>query len=138
MEAFGHILAFFFVAVVIVALLSLFFRNAGTVTQPRSAPPTFELGNAGNRKFDPRYFGIAIVIVVTSILLSFLSLWAVVFKRTGWIGFSEMLVFLAVVALGFYYGVRKQQLLWLWSMPELIRQDARKRVDHHSDGTQGK
>ena len=44
--------------------------------------------------------------------LFFLWLWAMLFRRLGWFGFVEMLVFLGILMLGFAYIWRKGGLEW--------------------------
>jgi NADH-quinone oxidoreductase subunit A len=38
--------------------------------------------------------------------------WAVNFKKLGWFGFAEMVVFLTLLMAGFYYVIRKGVLDW--------------------------
>ena len=54
----------------------------------------------------------AIVFIVIDIELIFLWPWAVLYRTLGWFGFAEMLVFLAVLMLGFLYVWRKGGLEW--------------------------
>jgi NADH-quinone oxidoreductase subunit A len=49
---------------------------------------------------------------VFDVEIVFLYPWAVVFRRLGWFGFAEMLVFIAVLALALVYVWKKGALEW--------------------------
>ena len=63
-------------------------------------------------KFDVRFYLVAIVFIIFDIEVSFLFPWAIVFGRLGFYGFWSMMVFLAVLTLGFVYEWRKGALEW--------------------------
>ena len=44
--------------------------------------------------------------------VAFLFPWAVAFKDIGWFGFTSMMIFLAVLTVGFVYEWRKGALDW--------------------------
>src|SRR6185436_5093380 len=46
------------------------------------------------------------------IKLLFIWPWAMLYRRLGWFGFAEMLVFLGILMLGFFYIWRKGGLEW--------------------------
>jgi len=59
-----------------------------------------------------RYFLIAILFVLFDVEIIFMYPWAVNFKKLGWFGFMEMLVFVTFLMAGFYYIIRKGVLDW--------------------------
>ena len=63
-------------------------------------------------KFDVRFYLVAILFIIFDIEVSFLFPWAIVFGRLGFYGFWSMMVFLAVLTLGFVYEWRKGALEW--------------------------
>ena len=63
-------------------------------------------------KFDVRFYLVAILFIIFVIEVSFLFPWAIVFGRLGFYGFWSMMVFLAVLTLGFVYEWRKGALEW--------------------------
>ena len=63
-------------------------------------------------KFDVRFYLVAILFIIFDIEVSFLFPWAIVFGRLGLYGFWSMMVFLAVLTLGFIYEWRKGALEW--------------------------
>jgi NADH-quinone oxidoreductase subunit A len=63
-------------------------------------------------RFAIRFSTIAIFFIIFDIELLFVWPWAAVFLRLGWFGFAEMMVFLAVLMLGFLYIWKKRGLEW--------------------------
>ncbi|AFK04741.1 NAD(P)H-quinone oxidoreductase subunit 3 [Emticicia oligotrophica DSM 17448] len=59
-----------------------------------------------------KYFLTAILFVLFDVEVIFMYPWAVNFKKLGWFGFGEMVVFLALLMAGFYYIIRKGVLNW--------------------------
>jgi NADH-quinone oxidoreductase subunit A len=63
-------------------------------------------------KFDVRFYLVAILFIIFDLEVSFLFPWAVAFGQLGWFGFWSMMVFLAVLTVGFIYEWRKGALEW--------------------------
>jgi NADH-quinone oxidoreductase subunit A len=63
-------------------------------------------------KFDVRFYLVAILFIIFDLEVSFLFPWAVAFGQLGWFGFWSMMVFLAVLTIGFIYEWRKGALEW--------------------------
>jgi NADH-quinone oxidoreductase subunit A len=63
-------------------------------------------------KFDIRYYLVAILFIIFDLEVAFLFPWAVAFKELGPFGFWSMMVFLAVLTIGFIYEWRKGALEW--------------------------
>lgn len=59
-----------------------------------------------------KYFLTAILFVLFDVEVIFMYPWAVNFKKLGWFGFTEMLVFVTLLMAGFYYVIRKGVLNW--------------------------
>lgn len=59
-----------------------------------------------------KYFLTAILFVLFDVEVIFMYPWAVNFKKLGWFGFTEMVVFLTLLMAGFYYVIRKGVLNW--------------------------
>jgi NADH-quinone oxidoreductase subunit A len=59
-----------------------------------------------------RYFLTAILFVLFDVEIIFMYPWAVNFKKLGWTGFWEMLLFVTIFMAGFYYIIRKGVLEW--------------------------
>jgi len=63
-------------------------------------------------KFDVRFYLVAILFIIFDLEVSFLFPWAVAFGRLGAFGFFSMMVFLAVLTIGFIYEWKKGALEW--------------------------
>ncbi len=68
-------------------------------------------GDARN-KFDVRYYLVAILFIIFDLEVAFLFPWAVALGSIGLFGFWSMIVFLAVLTVGFIYEWRKGALEW--------------------------
>ena len=78
----------------------------------------FEAFEDARMKFDVRYYLIAILFIIFDLEVAFLVPWASIFKEivatesVRWFGFIEMLVFLAILLVGFVYAWAKGALDW--------------------------
>ena len=63
-------------------------------------------------KFDVRFYLVAILFIIFDLEVTFLFPWAVVYGQLGVYGFWSMMVFLAVLTIGFIYEWRKGALEW--------------------------
>src|SRR5579862_6750785 len=72
----------------------------------------FEAFEDARMKFDVRYYLVAILFILFDLEIAFLFPWAVVLKDIGYFGFIAMLVFLAILVVGFIYEWKKGALEW--------------------------
>ena len=72
----------------------------------------FEPFEDARMKFDVRYYLVAILFIIFDLEIAFLFPWAVALKDIGLLGFSAMMVFLAVLVIGFVYEWKKGALEW--------------------------
>ena len=63
-------------------------------------------------KFDVRFYLVAILFIIFDLEVAFLFPWAVSFGSLGWLGFTSMMIFLAVLTVGFIYEWKKGALEW--------------------------
>jgi len=63
-------------------------------------------------KFDIRFYLVSILFIIFDLEVAFLFPWAVSFSDVGWFGFWSMMVFLAVLTIGFIYEWKKGALEW--------------------------
>jgi NADH-quinone oxidoreductase subunit A len=63
-------------------------------------------------KFDVRFYLVAILFIIFDLEVAFLFPWAIVFGDVGAYGFWSMMVFLAVLTIGFIYEWKKGALEW--------------------------
>ena len=72
----------------------------------------FEAFEDARMKFDVRYYLVAILFILFDLEIAFLVPWAVVLPAIGWFGVVAMMVFLAVLVVGFVYEWKKGALEW--------------------------
>ncbi len=63
-------------------------------------------------KFDVRFYLVSILFIIFDLEIAFLFPWAVAFKEIGTFGFWSMMIFLAVLTVGFIYEWKKGALEW--------------------------
>lgn len=72
----------------------------------------FEPFGTAQRKFDIRFYLVAILFIIFDLEVAFLFPWSVVLADIGWFGFGSMMVFLGVLTVGFIYEWKKGALEW--------------------------
>ncbi len=72
----------------------------------------FEAFEDARMKFDVRYYLVAILFILFDLEIAFLFPWAVVLKEIGLFGFVSMMIFLAILVVGFIYEWMKGALEW--------------------------
>src|SRR5258708_1437594 len=72
----------------------------------------FEAFEDARMKFDVRYYLVAILFILFDLEIAFLFPWAVVLNEIGLFGFLSMMVFLAILVVGFVYEWMKGALEW--------------------------
>ena len=72
----------------------------------------FEAFEDARMKFDVRYYLVAILFILFDLEIAFLFPWAVVLPEIGFFGYAAMMVFLAVLVVGFVYAWKKGALDW--------------------------
>jgi NADH-quinone oxidoreductase subunit A len=109
------LLVFAFAAVVAGALLFIPTLLAPKRLTPVKAEP-FECGKdplgVSEGRFAIKFSTIAIFFILIDIELLFVWPWAMLYRKLGFFGFAEMLVFLAILMLGFVYIWRKGGFAW--------------------------
>ena len=72
----------------------------------------FEAFEDARMKFDVRYYLVAILFILFDLEIAFLFPWAVVLPEIGVFGFWSMMLFLAILIVGFVYEWKKGALEW--------------------------
>ncbi len=63
-------------------------------------------------KLSPQFYLFALLFILFDVEIVFMFPWAVDFKYLGWFGFTEMIGFIVLLAIGFIYAWRKGALQW--------------------------
>ena len=72
----------------------------------------FEAYDDARSKFDVRFYLVAILFIIFDLEVAFLFPWAVSLGDIGLFGFGSMMVFLAILTVGFIYEWKKGALEW--------------------------
>ena len=72
----------------------------------------FEAFSDARMKFDVRFYLVAILFIIFDLEIAFLFPWAISLKGIGLYGFFSMMLFLAILTVGFIYEWRKGALEW--------------------------
>jgi NADH-quinone oxidoreductase subunit A len=99
---------------VVVTMLSTHFL--GPKIKGKHKLENFESGieSIGNARMpvSVKYFLTAILFVLFDVEVIFMYPWAVNFRELGLFGFVEMLVFMALLLVGFFYVIKRKALDW--------------------------
>ncbi|GAA4643690.1 hypothetical protein GCM10023115_16500 [Pontixanthobacter gangjinensis] len=71
--------------------------------------PAFEDSRS---RFDVRFYLVAILFIIFDLEVAFLFPWAVSLEQSGWAGWIGMMIFLAILTVGFAYEWKKGALEW--------------------------
>ncbi len=103
------------VAVVVVMMPAMSWMMARQRPDPEKLS-AYECGFApfedARRRFDVRFYLVAILFIIFDLEIAFLFPWAAAFREIGLFGFWSMVVFLAVLTVGFIYEWKKGALEW--------------------------
>ena len=72
----------------------------------------FEAFEDARMKFDVRYYLVAILFILFDLEIAFMFPWAASLREIGIIGFWDMMIFLAILVVGFGYGWKKGAYDW--------------------------
>lgn len=72
----------------------------------------FDAFDDARHKFDVRFYLVAILFIIFDLEIAFLFPWAVSLGTIGLFGFWSMMIFLAVLTVGFIYEWNKGALEW--------------------------
>jgi NADH-quinone oxidoreductase subunit A len=97
--------------------LPMLLANAGGFAKPDPEKLSayecgFEPFEDARRKFDVRFYLVAILFIIFDLEVAFLFPWAVALRDIGVFGWGSMMVFLGVLTVGFIYEWNKGALEW--------------------------
>ncbi|MCY3877725.1 MAG: NADH-quinone oxidoreductase subunit A [Rhodobacteraceae bacterium] len=108
-----------FIFLAVAAGLGLLLLVAGFVAVSRPDPEKLSAYECGfnafddaRMKFDVRFYLVAILFIIFDLEMAFLFPWSVAFREIGAFGFWSMMLFLAILTVGFVYEWKKGALEW--------------------------
>ena len=110
------IIIFLFIAL----LISIGFILINLISSPSNPDPEklsayecgFDAFDDSRMEFDVRFYLVAILFIIFDLEIAFLFPWAITLGKTGLFGFWSMMIFLAVLTIGFIYEWKKGALEW--------------------------
>tara|TARA_Y100000996_G_scaffold393504_1_gene357087 strand:- start:327 stop:695 length:369 start_codon:yes stop_codon:yes gene_type:complete len=110
------IIIFLFIAL----LISIGFILINFVSSPSNPDPEklsayecgFDAFDDSRMEFDVRFYLVAILFIIFDLEIAFLFPWAITLGKIGLFGFWSMMIFLAVLTIGFIYEWKKGALEW--------------------------
>lgn len=72
----------------------------------------FSAFESSHLPFDVRFYLVAILFIIFDLETAFFFPWALVLREIGYFGFTAMMIFLAILAIGFIYEWRRGALEW--------------------------
>ena len=110
------IIIFLFIAL----LISIGFILINFVSSPSNPDPEklsayecgFDAFDDSRMEFDVRFYLVAILFIIFDLEIAFLFPWAITLGKIGVFGFWSMMIFLAILTIGFIYEWKKGALEW--------------------------
>ena len=110
------IIIFLFIAL----LISIGFILINFISSPSNPDPEklsayecgFDAFDDSRMEFDVRFYLVAILFIIFDLEIAFLFPWAITLGEIGVFGFWSMMIFLAVLTIGFIYEWKKGALDW--------------------------
>jgi NADH-quinone oxidoreductase subunit A len=115
-----------FVALIIVAAMVSISYVLGERHRERTTDEPYESGavacGSARRSIDISYYLIAVFFVIFDLEAVFIFVWAVSLRELGWLGYIEIVVFIAFLLAG---------LIYLWLVGALEASTLRQRIDRN-------
>jgi NADH-quinone oxidoreductase subunit A len=67
---------------------------------------------SARERFSVKYYMVAVLFILFDIEVIFLYPWAVNFRALGLFGYVEMVIFITILFIGYFYILRKGALKW--------------------------
>jgi len=115
----GYLPIFIFLAIAIlfptvtIIAARLIRPSAPSLTKLEAYECGIKAASDSRGRYTVRFYIIAILFVIFDVETIFLFPWAVRYKTLGWFGVAEMLVFLAILIVGYIWAYKKGALEWV-------------------------
>ncbi|GIV83591.1 MAG: NADH-quinone oxidoreductase subunit A [Candidatus Roseilinea sp.] len=100
---------------VLVVFISILFgprRRANNLMKIQPYESGMRAIGQGQRRFPVRFYLIAVLFILFDIEVIFFYPWAVAFRQLGWFGLIEMLIFVGILLVGYFWIWKKGALEW--------------------------
>ena len=107
-----HLVVVTILGLIMLALGVLFGRRSQSQVKAEPYESGIRPTTEAQQRFSVKFYLVAILFIVFDLEATFLYPWAVIYKKLAWFGFFEMLVFIAILMVGYIYIVKKGALEW--------------------------
>ena len=105
---------------ILALLISVGFILINFISSPKNPDPEklsayecgFDAFDDSRMEFDVRFYLVAILFIIFDLEIAFLFPWAITLGTIGIFGFWSMMLFLAILTIGFIYEWKKGALEW--------------------------
>ena len=87
--------------------------------------PAWRRSARARERFSVKFYMVGMIFILFDIEAVFLYPWAVVYRQLKMFGFFEMLIFVALVLVGFFYVWKKGALDWSANSRRTAKKDAK-------------
>ena len=115
----GYLPIFIFLAIAVlfptvtIIAAKLIRPSAPSLTKLEAYECGIKAASDSRGRYTVRFYIIAILFVIFDVETIFLFPWAVRYKSLGWFGVAEMVVFLAILIVGYIWAYKKGALEWV-------------------------
>ena len=115
----GYLPIFIFLAIAIafptvtILVAKLIRPSAPSLTKLEAYECGIKAASDSRGRYTVRFYIVAILFVIFDVETIFLFPWAIRYKSLGWFGVTEMVVFLAILIVGYIWAYKKGALEWV-------------------------
>lgn len=115
-QSYGPLLIHLLAAMVLAGLILLLSSAVGRHRYSKTKMQAYECGitptGDAREPFSVQFYLVAMVFILFDVEAIFLYPWAYVFKQLRWFGFTEMLIYIGILLVGYVYLWKKGALDW--------------------------
>jgi NADH-quinone oxidoreductase subunit A len=116
LHTYGPLVLHLLVAAILAGLISTLSVLIGWRRPSRAKQQAYECGmeptGDAREPFSVKFYLVAMVFILFDVEAIFLYPWAVVFRKLGRYGFYEMMIYIAILLVGYFYLWKKGALDW--------------------------
>ena len=115
----GYLPIFIFLAIAVlfptvtIIAAKLIRPSAPSLTKLEAYECGIKAASDSRGRYTVRFYIIAILFVIFDVETIFLFPWAIRYKSLGWFGVAEMVVFLAILIVGYIWAYKRGALEWV-------------------------
>jgi len=107
-----HLAVVTIIGLAMLALGLLFGKRRSNAVKSQPYESGIRPRTEAQQRLSVKFYLVAILFIVFDLETTFLYPWAVVYKQLAWFGLIEMVVFIAILLVGYIYIVKRGALEW--------------------------